>query len=173
MNIRRAAAVAVPFLLVAASAVAAEGAPPPQAEVKYKPGSGFTLVQADDFTLQVTGRLQARHTYMGYDEDRDITDSSNFTAERIRIGVKGSFYKVWTYDLEADFGKGKSELRKGYIAWSQVPEAKIAMGQMNVKFDRSQLVSSAKTMLVDRSLAASTFGQEYDIGLDVSGAMRE
>lgn len=175
MTQRRKTPVAVllslPLLLAAPAAVRAdEAAPPPPAEVKYKPGSGFSLVQADNFTLQMQGRLQARHTYMDYDGDRDITDSSNFTAERIRLGAKGSFFKVWTYDLEADFGKGKAELKKGYIAWSRVPEAKIAMGQMNVKFDRSQYTSSAKQQFVDRSLAAGMFGQEYDIGLDLAGA---
>ena len=173
MDIKRfiATAVALSLSLLAAVAVPASAdEAPPSPEVKYKAGSGFTLVQGDNFTLQVQGRIQARYTYMDYDADRDITDSSNFTAERVRLGAKGSFFKVWSYDMEADFGKGRAELKKGLISWSRVPEAKISMGQMNVKFDRSQYLSSAKQQFVDRSLAASTFGQEYDIGLDVSGA---
>ena len=160
MDLNRLATVVLALSLpLAARPAAAEDAPaPPSAEVKYKPGTGFTLVQADNFTLQVTGRLQARHTYTDWDEDRDIPDTSDFTAERARIGVKGTFYKVWSYDIEEEFGKGKTELKKGFISWSRIPEARISMGQFNVKFDRSTYASANKTELVDRSLAARTFG---------------
>ena len=104
---------------LAAAATTSLAQEPPPPGVKYKPGSGFTLYDGEDFTLQVTGRVQARYTYTDYDSDRtNKTNESSFTAERVRIGVKGTLFKVWKYQVEEDFGKGKAELKKAYLAWA-------------------------------------------------------
>ena len=162
-------------VLASAAALAlAEPAPPPppeiQSSIKFKPGSGFTLVNGDDFTMQVTGRVQARYEYWDYDEDRGIPNLSQFTAERVRLGVKGTMFKDFKYELEQDFGKGKSELKKAVIEWAKYEEFRIEMGQFNVKFDRSLINSTAKQEFVDRSIAAREFGIEYDIGMDFAGS---
>jgi phosphate-selective porin len=177
----RLAAAAVALALVLAPSASAEirktnlpPPPPPEVkpETKFKPGSGFTLAQGEDFSLQVMGRVQARWEYFNPDDDRtDIGETySRFTVERVRFGAKGTMFKDWKFELETDFGKGKTELKKAFIEWAKYEPARIEMGQFNVKFDRSQYTSSGRQELVDRSLAARTFGHEYDIGVDVAGA---
>ena len=164
---------AVPPMTAAAAEKPSLPPPPPpdvKPEVKYKPGSGFTLVQAEDFSLAVTGRVQARYEYDDWDGDRDIPNLSKFTAERVRFGAKGTMFKDWKYELEAEFGKNAFSLKKGFIEYAKYEQARIEMGQFNLKFDRSQYTSSAKQQFVDRSIAAGTFGHEYDVGLDVAGA---
>jgi len=167
-------ALAAAVLAALASVAAAEPAPPlppePVNEVKFKPGSGFTLVNGDLFSMQVTGRVQARWTYIDQDKDRGIPNVSDFTAERVRLGVKGMFMKDWKYELEEDFGKSRAELKKAFIEWARYEQFRIEMGQFNVKFDRSQYTSSAKQQFVDRSIAAREFGHEYDDGVDFAGA---
>lgn len=118
----------------------------------------------------MTGRVQTRYQHDAWDSERDIPDVSKVSAERLRFGAKGSFYKDWKFELEADFGKGAFSLKKGFIEYAKYEQARIEMGQFNIKFDRSQYTSSGKQQFVDRSIAAGAFGHEYDTGLDVAGA---
>ena len=120
--------------LVALAALAtpcvAEPAPPlppePVNEVKFKPGSGFTLVNGDLFSMQVTGRVQARWTYIDQDDDRGIPNVSDFTAERVRLGVKGMFMKDWKYEMEEEFGKSTAQLKKAVIEWARYEQFRVA-----------------------------------------------
>lgn len=158
----------------AAAMALAEPAPPPPPEIpssiKFKPGSGFTVVNGEDFTMQVNGRIQGRWTWENFDDERDIPNVSAFTAERVRFGVKGSMFKEWKYEFQADFGKGSIQLRDAVVTWERMPELAISMGQYKVRYDRQQYVSSGRQMFVDRSIASREFGLSRDIGLMFSGA---
>ncbi len=159
---------------LAATPAAAEPAPPPPAEVpsaiKFKPGSGFTIVNGEDFSMQVNGRIQARYTYESFDGDRDIPNVSAFTPERVRFGVKGALFQRFKYEFQADFGKGKVELRDAAFTYEHSPEFALSMGQYKVRFDRQQYVSSGRQMFVDRSITSREFGLSRDVGLMFSGA---
>lgn len=158
----------------ASGIASAEPAPPVPPEtpsaLKFKPGGGFTLVNGEDFSLQVTGRIQARYTYEDFDSEKDIPSISSFTAERVRFGAKGSMYSKWKYEFQADFGKGAVQLRDAVISYDASPAFGLSLGQYKVRYDRQQYVSSGRQMFVDRSIASREFGLSRDIGLMFAGA---
>jgi phosphate-selective porin OprO/OprP len=156
----------------AALAVAEPAPPVPpeiKSDIKFKPGSGFTIVNGEDFSLQVTGRLQGRWTYENFDDEKDIPNVSAFTAHRARFGAKGTMFKDWKFEFQAEFARS-IQLRDAVITWERMPELAISMGQYKVRYDRQQYVSSGRQMFVDRSIASSTFGLSRDVGLMFSGA---
>lgn len=145
-------------------------------KVKHEPGKGFKVESTDgDFDLTIGGLIQLRHTYESFDNDRGLDDDtvSDFTAERIRIWLKGKVFKEWNYKFMADFGKGASKLNDGLIEWAPSDQANLSFGQFKVTFDRQQKISAAKRTFADVSLAASAFGIVRDIGLMFHGALAD
>ena len=71
---------------------------------------GFFIKSADEpFKLNLGGRLQARFTWAGLQEE---PNEAFFSIPRARFHMKGyAFTKDLTYKFQADFGKGFTSLK--------------------------------------------------------------
>lgn len=158
------------MLLACGTAVAED------AEGSYKPGKGFTWATEDgDNKINVGGRVQARYTFLDYDEDRGKDEVSDFEAKRVRVHVKGHVFRDVKYKFQADFGDGRSgdNLKDAVITYARVPEAQFSAGQFKVRFDHQEYVSSGKQQFVDRNEATRNFGIGRDIGIMLHGALAD
>jgi hypothetical protein len=142
----------------------------------YKPGKGFTWPTADgDNTINIGGRIQARYLYEDFDGARDLDDLSEFTAQRVRVHVKGQVFRDLKYKVQLDFGdfNAGDNLKDAYLTWARLPEAQVTAGQVKVRFDWQQYVSSGKQQFVDRNIASRFFGYSRDVGAMLSGEVAD
>lgn len=163
------------FILFISTAIAEE-----TIKTKYKPGKGYTIEsKSGDFSLNIGGYVQVRHTYDSLDDDKVLADESitddtvsNFTVHRIRFALQGRFFQEWKYKLESEFGRGQSKLKDGKIEWVPMKQANLSFGQFKVYFDRQQKISDKKQTFVDRAMASGEFGISRDIGVQFYGATK-
>jgi phosphate-selective porin OprO/OprP len=136
-------------------------------ESGLRPGQGVTFRNEDgSATLNIGGRIQARHTY------EENSDSSSFSIPRLRLGLKGSVYSAWKWEVQADFAKKeKVTLKDGFVdrALAADDAVNLRFGQFKTAFDRQQLESSGRQTFADRNIASDFLGKARDIGLQVHG----
>jgi phosphate-selective porin OprO/OprP len=133
--------------------------------VGYK--NGFYLETPDKkFNLKMGGRVHAdmRLYNNGHPENNE------FLLNRARIYLAGTLYKYLDFKVEADFGKGESELRDGFINVNYVSYAQVKMGQYKVPFGLERLTSSNHIDFVERSLPIDNLTPDRDLGIMVHGA---
>ena len=134
-------------------------------------------LQNDDgrFRIEFGARLQARYT-LQVKETRgssgsETSDESWAELERARLSFRGNFfsknlkYKVGT-DGHGDSSGGDLALTDAYIKYV-CPDTGIAIGagQWKPFFGRQEQTSSAKQLLVDRSMANEFFNIDRNIGI--------
>ncbi|MBW2459538.1 MAG: hypothetical protein JRI68_33905, partial [Deltaproteobacteria bacterium] len=129
---------------------------------------GFFIQSPEgDFRLKLTGRVQFRHTYEGYEDE---TDRTFFSIPRARIKLTGhAFTPDLTYNIHTDFGMGGTPtLKDGYADYGIVPgKLHVRAGQYKKPFSRQTLSSGVKLNLVERAITEGAFGTGRDLGLMV------
>jgi phosphate-selective porin OprO and OprP len=124
----------------------------------------------DNYTLNLGGRLQFRYTFKDKDEDFDESDVQDINLRRARVYMGGNIYtKFIHYYVELDGDKFNVGLRDFYIYVTPIEELNGKFGYFKVPFNRQRMVSSAKLLLQDRSIANDAFSQDRDYGLDLYG----
>lgn len=129
---------------------------------------GFFIKSADEpFKLNLGGRLQARFTWAGLQEE---PNEAFFSIPRARFHMKGyAFTKDLTYKFQADFGKGFTSLKDFYAQYAFIPKVlELRVGQFKRPFARQQINSSGKLEFVDRAITDKSFEAGRDIGFMVS-----
>jgi phosphate-selective porin OprO/OprP len=133
--------------------------------VGYK--NGFYLETPDEtFRLKMGGRVHAdMRTYnSGHPETND------FFISRARIYLSGTLYKYLDFKVQADFGKGDSELKDGFINAKYVPYAQVKVGQFKAPFSLERLTSSNHIDFVERSLPVDNLTPDRDLGIMLHGS---
>jgi phosphate-selective porin OprO and OprP len=142
----------------------------------YTPGRGITVQTRDgNFTANIGGRLQARYTFIDYD-DSTKDDSSDFAIQRLRISMTGNvFTKNLYYAWQHDFGgtNGSVALKDAILGYKFHDAFSLQIGQFKAPTSRQQLTSSGRQMFVDRSLADETFNLGRDRGVMAKGALAD
>ncbi len=141
-------------------------ASPAKIKAGYKIGKGFYLETLDEkFKLQIYNRLQVRYTYEDSDES---DDTSSFRIRRYKVKFTGhAFTKDLTYKVQWNLpsNSGMGKLEYAYANYKMTDYLQLRGGQYKVPYNRQELTSSAKQLLVDRSLANNEFRFSYDIGV--------
>jgi len=133
--------------------------------VGYK--NGFYLETPDkEFKLKIGGR--AYGDFRAYNSDHPSNDE--FYISRARIYLSGTIYKYFDFKVEADFGKGASNLKDGFINLNYFPSAQIKMGQFKAPFSLERMTSSKYFTFIERSLPVDNLTPDRDIGIMVHGA---
>jgi phosphate-selective porin len=134
-------------------------------ETRLQPGKGVSFKSDDgNATLNIGGRIQVRHTY------EENSDSSYFNVPRLRLALKGTLYRDWSWEFQSDFAnRNSTTLKDGFIERSFGPEVAVRAGQFKIAFDRQQLESSGRQTFVDRNIASSFLGKGRDAGLQAHG----
>ncbi len=147
-----------------------------EADVKYKPGKGYTWQTEDGANkMNIGGRIQARYTFEDYDEDRGDDDKSDFEAKRVRVHIKGHVFNDVKYKFQADFGDGRSgdNLKDAVLTYARHPEVQISGGQFKTRLGHQEYTSSGKQTFVDRNIATKAFDVGRDVGVMLHGAVAD
>lgn len=137
------------------------------------PSKGFVYAREDgSFALGVRAQVQARAVAGGAElEELDERRTEGFSIARARAILQGYAKKVWLYRLQlgaapADLsGSPSSPLLDAHVTWAEVRDLRIRAGQMQVPFDRQNLISATSLQTVARSLVANEFALGRDIGV--------
>jgi len=134
-------------------------------QVGYK--NGFYLETPDkNFNLKMGGRVHGDLRLY----NSDHPENSEFLMSRARIYLSGTLYKYLDFKVEADFGKGESELKDGFINANYVPYAQLKAGQFKAPFSLERLTSSNHIDFVERALPVDNLTPDRDLGIMVHGA---
>lgn len=92
------------------------------ASVSAAAGEGFTITAGDEFSLNVTNRVQVLWRYANFDGDNSAlqsgADTNNFSVPQARTRMQGN---VWdenmTYAVSLEWGTGGGLLRDAWFNW--------------------------------------------------------
>lgn len=134
-------------------------------QVGYK--NGFYLKTPDDkFKLKMGGRVFA--DFRAYNSAHP--SDSEFYISRARIYLSGTLYSYFDFKVQADFGKGESDLKDGFININYLPFAQFQMGQFKAPFSLERMSSSKYMPFIERALPVDNLTPDRDIGFMVHGA---
>ncbi len=137
------------------------------------PGRGLVFERGDgDFAVNVRTRIQARATAGGSALD-EATErlAVGPSIARARLVVQGYAKKVWLYRVQlgaapADLsGDPSSPLLDAHVTWAELRDLRVRVGQMQVPFDRQNLISATSLQTVERSLLSNEFALGRDVGV--------
>lgn len=116
---------------------------------------GFKWKSKDgNFGIKLEGRVQFDY------RSSDLPDSNDeFNVPRAYLGVKGDFYKQWSYELTYNFAKDRAEYAYLNYKWSDALQ--VRAGLFKFPYGFSQLTSSRFIDFMDRS-----FTEEFEPGKD-------
>ena len=135
--------------------------------VGYK--NGFYLETPDDkFKLKIGGRVFA--DFRAYNSGHP--SNSEFYISRARIYLAGTLYKYFDFKVQADFGKGDSKLKDGFININYFPYAQFQMGQFKAPFSLERMTSSKYITFIERALPVDNLTPDRDLGFMVHGAYK-
>ncbi len=133
--------------------------------VGYK--NGFYLETPDkEFKLKIGGRVYG--DFRAYNSDHPSNDE--FYISRARIYLSGTIYKYFDFKVEADFGKGESELKRRVYQSKLLSLCQLMMGQFKAPFSLERMTSSKYFTFIERSLPVDNLTPDRDIGIMVHGA---
>lgn len=122
------------------------------------------------YSFNLGFRLQFRYTFEDNDEDFNGNDKNTLDVRRARLCFGGNVYsKDVRYYVELDADSFDVSLRDFYVYWTPAKELNVKIGYFKVPFNRQRLASSAKLLLLDRSIASELFDQDREDGIDVYG----
>ncbi len=147
-------------------------------KVNYKLGKGVSFESEEgDYKLNLSGRLQFRHTYNGLES---AADNNTFAVQRGKIKLNGY---VFNEDLRYEFqmnlatrtgaNSGVAQLEDFWVDYFPVSYFGIKAGQFKTPFMVQGMTSSGSQQFVDRSMFTGFFNPAYDIGLDIHGNLFE
>ena len=88
--------------------------------VEFNDGGPHFASKDGNFTFAMNGRMQAGSQYNFINDVLPATGSnlpnelnSGMTLRRARLGVEGTFFKIWDYKFEFDFTRGNGSVASG------------------------------------------------------------
>ncbi len=119
-----------------------------EARIKFK--DGFTLESADGASsLSIEGRMHA--DYRSFSEDGPGSSAADtFDIRRAFLGVKGTFYKDWSFEVTGDLSA--DSLEYAYLDYKTADAAQIRVGAFKMPYSFEELTSSRFIDFQERSL---------------------
>jgi hypothetical protein len=147
--------------------------------VSWKPGTGITLADSDEFSLKWANQLQLQWTFTANDNAPDISD---FSVRRARIYLTGNaFNRDLIYKLSLDaVDDGGTSAGPVKDAWVQYAFSKSESGTIGVRVGQSKsyhglesTTSDAGQYFVERSAASRIFADVRSQGAWAHGSHNE
>lgn len=118
--------------------------------------------------LRVRGRIQGQAALSTGDGDEDY---GTFEIRRARIGVQGSLYEPYRFQIELNTLPSGVDLDSAYLRYVGIPEASIEFGKNKPRFGHEENTSSANILTVERSNLTNTLNGGKPVGLRVFGGL--
>ena len=146
---------------------------PFQGGSNWKPGQGLQLAQGEDYSLNLSGQIQAGWAFAN---NENADDSNSFEIPRARLAFTGhAVSKDLTYRLMLDGTDTDGALKDGWAQWAfsknEGGNLSLRMGQGLSGYGLESTGSETGLFFVERSTASRTFGQDRsrDTGAWVHG----
>lgn len=119
----------------------------------------------------VSGQLQFRYNLNQRDDSALAEDlTTGFHMRRAKLKFSGRVGERLSYRVAADFSRstGSTSLSDGFVKIAIENDVNVMIGQFKLPFEREYLVSSAKQLAADRSVASSFFSVGRSQGVQLS-----
>lgn len=138
-----------------------------------------------NFTFAINGRMQAGSQYNFINDVLPATGSSlpnelnsGATLRRARLGVEGTFFKLWDYKFEYDFSRGNGSVASGitdaYIRLNVTKPFSIKAGSFKEPFSLEEAASNRYLTFIERHMSVNSFVDNpntYKTGIGVNYAV--
>src|SRR5687768_3373372 len=121
-----------------------------------------------NFTFAINGRMQAGSQYNFINDVLPATGSnlpnelnSGVTLRRARLGVEGTFFKLWDYKFEYDFSRGNGTVASGitdaYTRLNVTKPFSIKVGSFKEPFSLEEAASNRFLTFIERHMSVNSF----------------
>src|SRR5688500_14631303 len=138
-----------------------------------------------NFTFAINGRMQAGSQYNFINDVLPATGSnlpnelnSGATLRRARLGVEGTFFKLWDYKFEYDFSRGNGSVASGitdaYTRLNVTKPFSIKVGSFKEPFSLEEAASNRYLTFIERHMSVNSFVDNpntYKTGIGVNYAV--
>jgi phosphate-selective porin OprO/OprP len=120
--------------------------------VKINNKGKLKIESADgSFKIHFNGRIMTDATFV--DPDASNLDSGT-ELRRARLGIGGTFFKDWGFQLTPDFGQGSASITDAYVNYKGIKGTKITVGQHHAPFAMEIADSSKYMTFIERSIGS-------------------
>lgn len=139
-----------------------------------------------NFSVSLNGRIQPASQY-NFVNDPDPAFGTNLPNElnsgmnirRARLGVEGTFYKIWDYKLEYDFSRGNGSVGSGitdaFVRLNHTNELSYKIGSFKEPFSLEEAASNRYLTFIERHMSVNSFVDNpntYKTGIGVNYAVQ-
>ncbi|GIW72504.1 MAG: porin O [Planctomycetota bacterium] len=119
--------------------------------------------------VALDGRLQIDYRWFA---DEASPHDDTFVLRRIRLGVKGFFFRHLAYRLSADFARdGDTQLKDAYVAFTYLKAAQLMVGQFKTPMMLEQLASSKYLNFIELPMMQTVAQIDRDLGIQIHGEL--
>lgn len=138
-----------------------------------------------NFTFAVNGRMQVGSQYNMINDVLPATGTnlpnelnSGVTLRRARLGVEGTFLKIWDYKFEYDFSRGNGTVEAGitdaFVRLNVTNPFSVKVGSFKEPFSLEEAASNRFLTFIERHMSVNTFVDNpntYKTGIGVNYAV--
>lgn len=137
-----------------------------------------------NFSMSVNGRIQPASQYNFINDPNPATGhntpyefNSGMNIRRARLGVEGTFYKIWDYKFEYDFSRGNGSVGSGitdaFVRLNHTNELSYKLGSFKEPFSLEEAASNRYLTFIERHMSVNSFVDNpntYKTGIGVNYA---
>jgi phosphate-selective porin OprO/OprP len=136
--------------------------------VEFHEGAPHFASKDGNFTFAVNGRLQAASQYnfindvlppIGTELPNEL--NSGASIRRVRLGVEGTFFKIWDYKFEYDFTRGNGTVAAGvtdaFVRLNINKPFSVKVGSFKEPFSLEEAASNRFLTFIERHMAVNSF----------------
>jgi len=139
-----------------------------------------------NFTWSPNGRIQVASQYNFVNDptaepisnDRSYELNSGMNIRRARLGMEGTFYKIWDYKFEYDFSRGNGSVAAGitdaFVRLNYNNALSFRAGSFKEPFSLEEAASNRYLTFIERHMSVNTFVDNpntYKTGIGVNYAV--
>lgn len=121
-----------------------------------------------NFSMSLNGRIQPASQYnfinepdpaFGTNTPNELNSGMNI--RRARLGVEGTFYKIWDYKFEYDFSRGNGTVGSGitdaFVRLNHTNELSYKLGSFKEPFSLEEAASNRYLTFIERHMSVNSF----------------
>ncbi|SFW28148.1 OprO/OprP family phosphate-selective porin [Nitrosovibrio sp. Nv17] len=155
------------------------------AHIEFDGGAPHFASQDGNFTFAINGRMQVGSQYNFINDVLPPAGSSlpnelnsGVTLRRARLGVEGTFYKIWDYKFEYDFSRGNGTVESGitdaFVRLNVNKPFSVKVGSFKEPFSLEEATSNRFLTFIERHMSVNSFVDNpntYKVGIGANYAL--
>ncbi len=139
-----------------------------------------------NFSIALNGRIQPASQYnfindpnpaFGTNTDNELNSGMNI--RRARLGVEGTFFKIWDYKFEYDFSRGNGSVGAGitdaFVRLNHTDALSYKVGSFKEPFSLEEAASNRYLTFIERHMSVNSFVDNpntYKTGIGLNYAVK-